>query len=121
MSDRELKNIMENEIQQRLDNPEWNYRIASRVKSRVKERARKNIFTVSLSSLASAAIIIFIFLFNTENSVQNRYNELIQTQIEGTYSEVFDKNYVSLLSSGTEDAFAYDNIDLTIDNALSSR
>ncbi len=113
-------NKFDGEIHKRENSSEWDFEIASKVLKRVKNKRVRYSISISLSSLGAAAIIMFAFLFNISEHTSAGYEQLIQTQLEGTYKDVFNEQYSNVYSVNN-DELEYDNIDLLIDNALSIR
>lgn len=121
MTGKEFELRMEDEIRKRINSQEWDSKIATNVTKLHKRRIKKNIFVVSLSSLAATVVFVFLLFLNPGNQSPDKYEKFIQAQIEGTYSEVFNENYLQNRSNNSDDIIVYDNIDLLIDSALSRR
>ena len=121
MNDKELHNTIDAEIKKRLKSPEWDLRIADMIVSAMLRKKKKRYITASISSMAAAAVIIIAVFFNSNGKTAGEYEQLIQNQLNGIYTEVFNEKYISSYSSGNEDTYLYDNIDLLIDNTLSKR
>lgn len=113
MINNNVQEIMDNEIKKRLDNKNWNLEIAQKVnerKSAEKSKVIKGAFTVTLAAAASI-IALFLFQFIKMNSIDT-YNQYINKQVEGTYSYVFGK---------AEDNDDMDDVDLLIEDTMDSR
>ena len=110
--------IMSREIKERMESNAWDLSMAARV---IKKRSRKRVaYSVSLSSLAAAALVLIFLLFGLKtNSDQNTYEQLISKQVNGTYMLVFNED--SGEDDGDNIADGSDDIDSIIDNTLAMR
>ncbi len=112
----------DDEIKIRENSPEWDIEIASKVISKVRKSRVKHSITISLSSLAAAAaVIVFALLFVIKEEPVTNYEQLILTQLNGTYKEVFQEELQEISSMNNDSAIEYDSIDQLIDNTLSMR
>ncbi|MCU0821669.1 MAG: hypothetical protein MUC95_04245 [Spirochaetes bacterium] len=121
MSDKNLKNIMDTEIEKRLESPEWDLKIAGKIVSEARHRKKRRYAAASISSMAAAAVIIIAIFPNPGGNTAGEYELLIKNQLDGIYTQVFNEKYISSYKSGNDEAVLYDNIDVLIDNTLSKR
>ena len=120
MNDTAIK--MKQEIDRRLNDTEWDRRIARTVIEKRKRKITRYIYSASLSSLAAAASLIII-LTTVINSGQTslRYGSFISQQVNGTNKTVFAAASSSGINSPEEDIIAIQNIDVMIDDTLALR
>jgi predicted PurR-regulated permease PerM len=119
---KDMSFIFSEKIRERIESNEWDREIASRVLSAIRKK-RKRMVAASLTSLATAAMILlaFIFVLNSP-STPDKIDQFITSQLDGTFNSVFNKGYreslASLLSSQTPPD---DDIDILIDETLTMR
>jgi hypothetical protein len=114
--------VFSEKIRERIESNEWDREIASRVLSAIRKK-RKRIAVASLSSLATAAMIVvaFIFVLNSP-SAPDKIDQFITSQLDGTYNSVFNKSYrESLPSILSSQLPPDDDIDILIDETLTMR
>ena len=108
--------IMNDEIKKRLESKNWNLEIAQKVhekKNAAKSKIITGAFTVTLAAAASI-IALFLFQFIKLNNIDT-YDQYIDTQVEGTYSYVFGN------TENTENADDIDDVDILIEDTMDSR
>jgi hypothetical protein len=84
-------NRMKREITLRMESRSWDLSMAASVLEKKKLRKKTFfLFSASASSLAAVSLLIFVFLFGTEEkSVDKNYSNFISSQLKGTYETVF--------------------------------
>ena len=96
---------MKREIAKRLESDSWDRSISSKVESKIK-RKRYMAFGGAMSLATAALIVILISGGNVQNRESYTYSSMITSQVDGTYSSVFDDG---------------NDVDNLIDDALSMR
>ena len=114
----ENSKIMDREIKKRMESNSWDLSMAERV---IKKRSRKRVaYSVSIASLAAAALVLIFLLFGIKTDLdQNTYEQFISKQVNGTYMLVFNGN--SGIDAAGNIGADSDDIDSIIDNTLSMR
>ena len=105
--------IMNDEIKKRLESTNWNLEIAQKVhekKNAAKTKVITGAFTVSLAAAASI-IALFLFQFINSNNIDT-YDQYIDSQVEGTYTYVFGDR---------ENRDDIDEVDMLIEDSMDSR
>jgi len=113
---------MNQEIDQRLQSPEWDLDVASRVIFLRNKRKKRNIMAISTGGLAAcASVMFFSFFVNTSSVEVNDLDLFVNKQVDGTHKEVFtgshSKNIIYAGATESEN----DPVDYLITNALSMR
>ncbi len=122
MTANEYQEKMDLEISKRMNNPEWDFNIASRVISKRNKKIKRNLYALSSFSLmATAAVIIFAVFVNGPSAKVNDLEIFISKQVEGTHKEVFREGYSNNLLYVNSYEDANNHIDTLIDNALLRR
>jgi hypothetical protein len=113
---------MNSEINARMQSPEWDLNIASRVINRRNQKIKRNFYALSsFSVLATAAVIVFAVFINTPSAKMNDVELFISRQVEETHKTVFKENYSRNLMTASYSEDANDPIDNIIYTAITRR
>ena len=120
MNDNSTK--MKQEITRRLNDNEWDRRIAHAVIGRRKQKITRYVYGVSLSSLAAAASLILVLTTVIDSGKSSlRYGSFISQQVNGTHGTVFAAASSSVNNSPEDDILSIQSIDVMIDDTLAMR
>jgi hypothetical protein len=119
---RNINLVFSEKIKERIESDAWDREIASRVLSAIRRRKRRLIAASSLTSLATAAMIVLALIFTLhEPTTSHEIDQLISLQLDGTYRSVFNKSYRENLPSILSSKLPSDDIDTLIDETLTMR
>ncbi|MBN2401381.1 MAG: hypothetical protein JXN64_03185 [Spirochaetes bacterium] len=113
---------MNSEINARMQSPDWDLNIASKVIERRNKKIKRNFYALSsFSLLATAAVVVIAVFINTTPVKMNDVEIFISKQVEETHKIVFKEKYSNnmMTVSYTEDS--NDPIDNLILTALTRR
>lgn len=96
----ENNELMKREIEERMASDLWSHRIASGVMKRRRNRQR---VVYSLSSVATAALVVFVTLFAIRDTgrTEMQYSEFLTLQVQGVHKTSLQKNVLMTSSSQT--------------------
>ena len=119
-----LKNyddMMQKEIQARMESSAWDFSIATAVMREKRKTLRH--FTYAASSLAFAAVFTVVFIFGLGRDAEKPvYSDFISQQVEKTHAGSFEKNILLVSSTKAEQAVIFsDDMTSLIDDALIMR
>jgi hypothetical protein len=113
---------MNTEINERMQSPDWDLIIASKVIDRRNKKIRKNLYTLSsFGLLATAAVIVLAVFITTPSTKMNDVEIFISKQVQETHKTVFKENFSNNLISVSYTEDTNDPIDNIIYTALIKR
>ena len=112
---------MNSAINARMQNPDWDLDIASRVITKRNKKIKKLYAFSSFSVMATAAVIVFAVFINTAPVQMNDVELFVTMQVEETHKTVFKESYSNNLLSASYAEDASDPVDNLIYTALTMR
>ncbi len=115
----ENEQLMKREIEERMASDLWSHRIASGV---MKRRRRRQRIIYSASSLATAALVVFVTLFSIDSIKKPtlQYSDFITLQVQGVHKASLQKDIImTSTSQGTSNGLVLSSdVDYMIEDAM---